>query len=118
MTWHKNRIYNILSAMLSLAQRLKLANMQAANGYLTGPEMQRLELLLRSTRTMDTPALEGTPLRHITDEYRKKEAQKFADRLKILQYELDEVPTIRLIAKKRHVENVSGWPLFLSLIQY
>ncbi|KAJ7221269.1 hypothetical protein GGX14DRAFT_669232, partial [Mycena pura] len=116
VTWHKNRIYNILSAMVSLVQRLKPANMQAANKYLTGPEMQRLELLLRSTRSMDPPALEGTPLRRVTDQYRTTEAEKFAERLRILQYELDEVATIRLITKKRHVENYV-YPLLYQLLK-
>ncbi|KAJ6585554.1 hypothetical protein B0H19DRAFT_424284 [Mycena capillaripes] len=116
VTWYKNRIYNILYAMVSVAKRVKSANVEAVNSYLAGEELQRLELLLRSTRSTDRPVLEGTPLRSLTDEYQTEEAAKFEDRLKTLNYELDDVATIQLITKKRRVEHYV-YPLLYQLLK-
>ncbi|KAF7372431.1 Protein kinase domain-containing protein [Mycena venus] len=116
VTWYKNRIYNIVYAMVSVAKRAKSANVQAVNSYLSGLELQRLELLLRSTGSTDRPVVDGTPLRRLTDEYQIEEAAKFEDRLKTLNYELDEVATIQLITKKRRVEHYV-YPLLYQLLK-
>lgn len=105
VTWYRTRIYNILSAMVTVLQSVKSQNLRAATTYLTGKGIQRVELLLRTTRPTERPALEGTPLRRITDEYQKEETAKFEKRLKILNYRLD-YDAIKLVAKAR-VEHVS-----------
>ncbi|KAJ7788923.1 hypothetical protein B0H14DRAFT_3503614 [Mycena olivaceomarginata] len=71
VTWYRTRIYNILSAMVTVLQSVKSQNLQAATTYLAGIEIQRVELLLRATRPTERPALKGTPLRRITDEHQK-----------------------------------------------
>lgn len=91
--------------MVTVLQSVKSQNLRAATTYLTGKGIQRVELLLRTTRPTERPALEGTPLRRITDEYQKEETAKFEKRLKILNYRLD-YDAIKLVAKAR-VEHVS-----------
>ncbi|KAJ6505315.1 hypothetical protein C8R45DRAFT_861071 [Mycena sanguinolenta] len=100
VTWYRTRIYNILSAMITAMQYVKPSNLQAANSYLTGLPMRRVELLLRATRPTAHPALEGTPLRRITDEYQINETKKFARRLDDQSYVLDN-NTIQLVTKGR-----------------
>ncbi|KAJ7362858.1 hypothetical protein DFH08DRAFT_1073779 [Mycena albidolilacea] len=108
-------IYNILSAMVTVLQSVKSQNLRAATTYLTGKRIQRVELLLRTTRPTERPALEGTPLRRITDEYQKGETAKFEKRLKILNYRLD-YDAIKLVAKARVEHYV--YPLLYVLLKH
>ncbi|KAJ7354079.1 hypothetical protein DFH08DRAFT_984329 [Mycena albidolilacea] len=100
VTWYRTRIYNILSAMVTVLQSVKSENLQAATTYLAGKEMQRVELLLRTTRPTDRPALEGTPLRDIADKYQKAETEN-----------------MRLLVAKGRVEHYV-YPLLYVLLKH
>lgn len=93
--------------MLTALEHVKPENLQATNKYLGGQAIQRVELLLRATHPTEQPALEGTPLRRITDEYQKRETTKFEQRLQQLDYDLENVATVQLVTRNRRVEHVS-----------
>ncbi|KAJ7325560.1 hypothetical protein DFH08DRAFT_886888 [Mycena albidolilacea] len=114
VTWYRTRIYNILSAMVTVLQSVKSQNLQAATTYLAGIEIQRVELLLRATRPTERPALKGTPLRRITDEHQKEETAKFERRLHRLKYQLDD-DALKLVAKGRVEHYV--YPLLYVLLK-
>ncbi|KAJ7622116.1 hypothetical protein FB45DRAFT_753430, partial [Roridomyces roridus] len=108
VTWYRTRIYNILRAMLRVLERVRPENLAAANSYLCGPEMRRVELLLRATRPSPKSIPEGKRLRELIDEYRIAETRKFEHRLQILQYNLD-YNSLSALAKTRRAEHVSSF---------
>ncbi|KAJ7429390.1 hypothetical protein B0H11DRAFT_2409490 [Mycena galericulata] len=116
VTWYKNRIYNIISAMLSLVKRIKPANIQAADKYLNSPAMQRLELLLRSTHSAPGTTYDDGRLAQIIHAYQDSEEKKLATQLDSLLYELDDVATLRLITGPRRIERYV-YPLIFRLLK-
>ncbi|KAJ7622175.1 hypothetical protein FB45DRAFT_927147 [Roridomyces roridus] len=94
--WHRSRIYTLLRGMLTLVHRVKPANIQAANTYFSGPGIQCVELLLRSTRTPET----GTQDPHLTKlarEFHDLEERRIKTQLEELRYKLDNIDTLRLV---------------------
>ncbi|KAJ7246139.1 hypothetical protein B0H12DRAFT_1126953 [Mycena haematopus] len=114
VTWYRTRIYNILRAMVRVLQHVRPENLQAASGYLAGPDMRRVELVLRGTRPTKQPALEGRKLRILTDQYQKEETAKFEARLETLKYKLDNY-SIAAITKSRRTEHFVYPILYLLL---
>ncbi|KAJ7617951.1 hypothetical protein FB45DRAFT_932998 [Roridomyces roridus] len=104
VTWYKNRIYVLLNAMLSLVRRVKSGNRQAADKYLYGSAMARVELLLRSTRSAPETAYDDLRLTKVADDFQEAEEKKLKDKLEGLVYELDDVDTIRLLTGPRRIE--------------
>ncbi|KAJ7226930.1 hypothetical protein GGX14DRAFT_347151, partial [Mycena pura] len=116
VTWYKNRIYKILAAMMSLMDRVKPANLQAADRYFAGPEIQRVELLLRSTHSAERPACSDARLRALADEFQNVEAERFEVGLKRMLYELDDVATIPLVTETQRAERYV-YPLLYQLLK-
>ncbi|KAF7351511.1 Protein kinase domain-containing protein [Mycena sanguinolenta] len=114
VTWYRTRIYNILRAMVRAQQLVRSENLQAANTYLTGPHMWRVELLLRATRPNEKPAPKGKRLQALTDEYRKKETSQLERDLLTLNYKLDD-NSLRALAKTRRAEYFVYPVLYLLL---
>ncbi|KAF8147003.1 hypothetical protein K438DRAFT_2091048 [Mycena galopus ATCC 62051] len=119
VTWYKNRIYKILAAMLSLVQRVKPANRNMADGYFAGLEgVQRVELLLRSTRSAQPWAWDDTQLANVASAFDNAEAEKLGNQLKRLRYELDDITTLRLTTGLRRIERIElyVYPLIYQLL--
>ncbi|KAF8161810.1 hypothetical protein K438DRAFT_1776325 [Mycena galopus ATCC 62051] len=119
VTWYKNRIYKILAAMLSLVQRIKPANRNMADGYFAGLEgVQRVELLLRSTRSAQPWTWDDTQLLNVASAFDDAEAEKLGNQLKRLRYELDDITTLRLTTGLRRIERIElyVYPLVYQLL--
>ncbi|KAJ7844865.1 hypothetical protein B0H14DRAFT_2358343 [Mycena olivaceomarginata] len=116
VTWYKNQIYHILAAMMNLNEHVKPPNLQAVDRYLAGPEMQRVELLLRSTNSAKGLACKDLRLRDITNQFQDTEVAKFQTGLQELQYELDDVATIPLITGTQQAERYI-YPLLYQLLK-
>ncbi|KAF7328150.1 Protein kinase domain-containing protein [Mycena venus] len=99
VTWYRHRIYNILIAMLRLVHRVKPANVQAANTYFAGRGIQRVELLLRATRPVESGYTyqEETQLKNLAREYHKLEEGNLKSQLEELRYKLDNIDTLQLV---------------------
>jgi hypothetical protein len=108
VTWYKNRIYNILDAMTTLLQRIKPANVQAADTYFAGTAIQRVELLLRSTRSAPSTVYSDPQLARIAHAFQAFEEKKLLSQLDGLAYELDDTATLRMITGSRRIERVSA----------
>jgi hypothetical protein len=93
--------------MMSLIQHLKSANVQAADTYFAGQAIQRVELLLRSTRSAPGSIYEDARLKRIADAFQDLEEKKLLTQLDGLMYELDDTATLRLITGSRRIERVS-----------
>ncbi|KAJ6530320.1 hypothetical protein B0H19DRAFT_482579 [Mycena capillaripes] len=116
VTWYKNRIYNILYAMMRLLQRMKPANVRAADTYFAGPAIQRVELLLRSTRSAPSTIHNDVRLARITDAFKELEEKKLVTHLDRLRYELDDPATLRMITDSRRIERYV-YPLLYLLLK-
>ncbi|KAK7029940.1 kinase domain-containing protein [Favolaschia claudopus] len=122
VTWFKNMIYKILSTMLSLMRRAKVANANAMYGYLSGPGIRRVELLLRSTRSAEAVSPSAYPtdahLAQVATEFRVTEADKLKRQLARLRYELDNITTLRLTTGLRRIERIELYifPLLYQIL--
>jgi hypothetical protein len=76
VTWYKNRIYKIVAAMLSLAKLIKPENLQGVNTYLDGLAMNRVELLLRSTRSARSTTYHDAQLKCFVNNFQKMEEEE------------------------------------------
>ncbi|KAJ7162376.1 hypothetical protein C8R46DRAFT_904554 [Mycena filopes] len=117
VTWHKNRIYNLLAAMMLLIQRVKAGNIQAADTYFAGPAMLRVELLLRSTRSAPGNVYDDARLAHMTRVFQDMEEKRLLAQLEGLAYELDDTATLRLITGPRRIERYV-FPLIFRVIKH
>ncbi|KAJ6573432.1 hypothetical protein DFH09DRAFT_916098 [Mycena vulgaris] len=116
VTWYKNRIYNILIAMMGIIERMKPANVQSADKYLAGPAMRRLELLLRSTRSAPSTAYDDARLTRIADAFQEAEETRLETQLDGLLYEIDDTATLRLITGPGRIERYV-YPLMFQLLK-
>ncbi|KAJ6561062.1 hypothetical protein DFH09DRAFT_1160351 [Mycena vulgaris] len=116
VTWYKNRIYKILAGMLSLVKGIKPANVNAANMYLRGLAMQRVELLLRSTRSAPGTAYQDPQLKRFTDAFQNMEEEKLKQQLNGLSYVVDDIATVRLITGPRRIDRYV-YPLLFGLLK-
>ncbi|KAJ7034088.1 hypothetical protein C8F04DRAFT_956948, partial [Mycena alexandri] len=116
VTWYKNRIYNLLSAMMRLTQRVKAGNVQAADTYFAGPAIQRVELLLRSTRSAPGKVYDDARLTRMVDAFQETEEKKLLAQLEGLAYELDDTATLRLVTGPRRIERYV-YPLIFRLLK-
>ncbi|KAJ7608350.1 hypothetical protein FB45DRAFT_1010973 [Roridomyces roridus] len=94
--WHRRTIYTLLRGMLTLVHRVKPANIQAANAYFAGQGIQRVELLLRSTRTPET-GIQDAHLTKLAREFHDLEERRIKTQLEELRYTLDNIDTLRLV---------------------
>ncbi|KAJ7657340.1 hypothetical protein DFH06DRAFT_991084, partial [Mycena polygramma] len=116
VTWYKNRIYNLLDAMMGLLQRVKPANVQAADTYFAGAAIQRVELLLRSTRSAPSTVHNDARLTRITDAFQALEEEKLLAQLDAMVYEIDDPTTLRMITGSRRIERYV-FPLVYHLLK-
>ncbi|KAF7350869.1 Protein kinase domain-containing protein [Mycena sanguinolenta] len=123
VTWYKNRIYRILAAMLRLVQHVKPANRNYANRYFAGLGIQRVELLLRSTRSTEPMGQsiyqDDAQLGNVLHDFRIAEAEKLKNQLNGLRYELDDITTLRLMTGR--IERIESYVyplLYLLLLRH
>ncbi|KAJ7065527.1 hypothetical protein C8F01DRAFT_982091, partial [Mycena amicta] len=113
VTWYKNRIYNILEAMMRLIPHVSAGNVNAAGTYFAGTGIRRIELLLRSTKSVSAKDSYGkddaeyAKLKETKEEIQRVEEKRLESRLDGMLYELDDVATVRLITGPRRIERAS-----------
>ncbi|KAJ7894314.1 hypothetical protein B0H14DRAFT_3854405 [Mycena olivaceomarginata] len=116
VTWYKNRIYHLLSAMMQHIPRLKTDNVPSADAYFAGSSISRVELLLRSTRSANGKVYNDAPLARASTEFQEAEEQRLEINLDKLSYELDDVTTIELIKGSNRIEHYL-YPLLYLLLR-
>ncbi|CAK5270944.1 unnamed protein product [Mycena citricolor] len=117
VTWHKNRIYSLLKAMLRLPTNahkpILRENIQAVDEYLGSRPFRRIELLLRSTRSAGPEWDED--LAKVREKIEGHENKRIQDRLTKLRYELD-YEGLRLITGNKRIERFI-YPLLNALLK-
>ncbi|KAJ7124548.1 hypothetical protein C8R44DRAFT_704054 [Mycena epipterygia] len=116
VTWYKNRIYNLLKAMFRLSRRVHPANRKAVDKYLGGESIQKVELLLRSTRSAPADLYDDPRLTEIADAFQNEQDSKLEERLSGVEYELDDTTTVRLVTGPGRIERYV-YPLVFWMIK-
>ncbi|KAJ7368850.1 hypothetical protein DFH08DRAFT_676077, partial [Mycena albidolilacea] len=117
ITRYKSRIYTVLGKMIQLVRRVRPQNVQAANTYLAGPAMRRVELLLRATRSAPRSAYEDKKLAAITNVLRIAEGKTVTAGLQRCAYAIDDIRTLKSITQSRKIER-HIYPILYELLKY
>lgn len=83
------------------------SNRRAVDEYLFHPSFWRIELLLRSTRSVNPAIFSDPDLTKITDLYTNAEEERIELNLQDVAYELDTPATVSLITGVGRIERVS-----------
>jgi len=82
------------------------SNRRAVDEYLFHPSFWRIELLLRSTRSVNPKVLQDSDLMRITEHYSIAEEERIDANLRDVAYELDTLATVSLITGEGRIERV------------
>ena len=82
------------------------SNRRAVDEYLFHPSFWRIELLLRSTRSVNPKVLQDPDLTRTTELYSIAEEERIDANLRDVAYELDTPATVSLITGEGRIERV------------
>ena len=107
MSRYKDGIYEIVHNMFEVLNHVLPSNRRAVDEYLYHSSFWRVELLLRSTRSVNPKILADSDIvRHI-ESYTKTEEDRLDANLQDVAYELDTPATVSLITGVGRIERVS-----------
>jgi len=93
--------------MFQMLEHVLPANRGIIDAYLAHDSFWRIELLLRSTRSIKANIAYDRDLARITDSYAKSEEERLNEKLEMISYELDSTTTVSLITGGGRIEQVS-----------
>jgi hypothetical protein len=105
---YKNQIYGVVQTMFQVLEHVLPSNRRAIDEYLFHASFWRIELLLRSTRSIGWKVMADPDLARITEVYSGKEEERIEVNLKDVGYELDTPATVALVTGEGRIERVSG----------
>jgi len=103
---YKNKIYALVQTMFQTLEHVLPSNRRAVDEYLFHPSFWRIELLLRSTRSVSSKILSDSDLARITELYTSAEEERLDNSLQDVAYELDTTATVSLITGEGRIERV------------
>lgn len=112
---YKNKIYAVVQEMFRVLEHVLPSNRRTVDEYFFHPSFWRIELLLRSTRSINSKVLGDPDLAKITDIYTKAEEERLDNSLCDVAYELDTTATVQLITGEGRIERVGffhRYPVF------
>jgi hypothetical protein len=107
MSRYKDKIYELVQQMFGTLEHVLPSNRRAVDEYLFHTSFWRIELLLRSTRSVNPKILSDPDLAKITEAYTKTEEERLDLNLQDVAYELDTSDTVSLITGAGRIERVS-----------
>jgi hypothetical protein len=107
MSRYKEKIYEIVHNMFEVLNHVQPSNRRAVDEYLYHSSFWRIELLLRSTRSVNPKILSDPDLSRSVDSYAKAEEDRLDANLQDVAYELDTPATVSLITGVGRIERVS-----------
>ncbi|KAJ6548552.1 hypothetical protein B0H19DRAFT_952740 [Mycena capillaripes] len=116
VTVYKNRIYKVLHAMNNLVRLVLPANRNYAENYYGGESIDKIELLLRSTRSASSAVFDDPDLLRLSLEFMEAEEEKLETRLATLLYQVDDSTAVALLTRRRRIERYV-YPLLCLLLQ-
>lgn len=107
MSHYKELIYELVQTMFQTLEHVLPSNRKAVDEYLFHPSFWRIELLLRSTRSVNSKILSDLELLKMTESYQRYEEERLDANLNDVAYELDTTATVSLITGAGRIERVS-----------
>jgi len=108
ITRYKNQIYALVQMIFCTLNFVLPSNRRAVDEYLFHPSFWRIELLLRSTRSVNPKILQDPDLVRITESYSRMEEERLERNLADVEYELDTPATVSLVTGEGRIERVSA----------
>lgn len=112
ITKYRSQIYHLVQTMFQVLEHVLPSNRRAIDEYLFHPSFWRIELLLRSTRTISSAIMADSDLARYTDAFTSMEEERIEKNLKDVGYELDTPATVSLVTGEGRIERVSSIGLF------
>jgi len=92
--------------MFQILEHVLPSNRRTVDEYLSHPSFWRLELILRSTRSVNPKILEDPDLVRITEAFGAAEEERLESNLQNVSYELDTSATVSLVTGEGRIERV------------
>ncbi|KAG6828456.1 hypothetical protein H0H92_007865 [Tricholoma furcatifolium] len=116
MSHYKDKIYQLVQTMYQVLDYVLPSNRRAVDEYLFHPSFWRIELLLRSTRSVNPKVLSDPDLCKMTESYTVYEEARLDANLQDVAYELDTTATVSLVTGAGRIERYV-FPLFYLLLR-
>ncbi|KAF9050511.1 hypothetical protein BJ165DRAFT_1525732 [Panaeolus papilionaceus] len=113
---YKKKIYSLIQLMFKTLEHVMPSNRRAVDEYLFHPSFWRIELLLRSTRSVNPKILSDSDLMRITENYSIFEEDRLEQNLADVAYELDTPATVSLVTGEGRIERFA-FPLIYLLLR-
>ncbi|KAG6815782.1 hypothetical protein H0H87_011401 [Tephrocybe sp. NHM501043] len=108
--WHSSisiystKIYRVLRKIYKLRQKVRPDNLRALDAHLDKLKLYRLELLLRSTKSVPDGTIILPELAKLRDEFVAQEEKKFQENLEKISYTIDSIATVSLLTGPGRIE--------------
>ncbi|EAU90989.2 hypothetical protein CC1G_02376 [Coprinopsis cinerea okayama7 len=112
---YKAKIYELVRTMFEVLEHVLPSNRRAIDEYLFHPSFWRIELLLRSTRSISSTIMSDPDLARVTEAYSSMEEERIEGNLREVGYELDTPATVSLVTGEGRIERYVYPVLYLLL---
>ncbi|KAF5335075.1 hypothetical protein D9611_010859 [Ephemerocybe angulata] len=112
---YKGQIYTLIQTMFQVLEHVLPSNRRAIDEYLFHASFWRIELLLRSTRSINFKVMTDPDLARFTEAYSTAEEERIDANLKDVAYELDTPATVSLVTGEGRIERYIFPLLYLLL---
>ncbi|KXN86242.1 hypothetical protein AN958_10320 [Leucoagaricus sp. SymC.cos] len=116
ITQYKSKIYGLVQSMFEMLEYVLPSNRRGVDEYLFHPSFWRIELILRSTRSVNPKMLSDPDLVRYTDMYTAEEEKRLKMNLEEVGYELDTTATVSLVTGEGRIERFV-YPLLYLLLK-
>ncbi|KAG6875208.1 hypothetical protein C0992_004760 [Termitomyces sp. T32_za158] len=113
---YNTKIHLLLRKIYSLRAKIRLENRQALDLHLCERVFYQLELLLRSTRTLEEEIVISQDLERLRDQYTCQEEKRIHADLQRIAYTIDSSATVSLVTGQGRIERYI-YPLIYLLLQ-
>lgn len=114
---YKTKIYRLVKEMhgVIVHEKIRGPNRAFANEYLANKAFNRLELMLRSTKSLPESTQRDPRISELTQHFSRLEEERLKRRLKRVSYVIDTPDTVSLLTGPGRIERVSLYLLTCSL---
>ncbi|KAJ3575378.1 hypothetical protein NP233_g1131 [Leucocoprinus birnbaumii] len=116
ITQYKSKIYGLVQSMFEMLEYILPSNRRGVDEYLFHPSFWRIELILRSTRSVNPKMMSDSDLVRYTDMYTAEEEKRLEASLEDVGYELDTTATVALVTGEGRIERFL-YPLIYLLLK-
>jgi hypothetical protein len=104
--------------MFEMLEYILPSNRRGMDEYLFHLSFWRIELILRSTRSVNPKLLSDPDLVRYTEKYTTEEEKRLEKNLEGVGYELDTTATVSLVTGEGRIERVGSFSCFKDIIVF